>query len=155
MNNVAAHQHGLPGSATEPGTHGSHLTTPGNEISELAAQPEMNWVSKHDRHMQLINSVVFDREAKKRNEPTAQLQRRKAKDNNNKKPIDKRQPLRHPTNLDGRHEAPVSVSTAQTKHIVSINNLRFQVVNGGSKLLRLFGQISIKSFILGSTDLPL
>ena len=89
------------------------------------------WVTKRDRHMQLINSSVYDKETQTRNKAMEETRRQKAfrKDQREKQKIE-----RHLNILTPR------VGQATNAHEVSINGLRFQVADGGSKLVRIRGE---------------
>ena len=91
-----------------------------------SSKPAMSWVSKRDRHMQLINSSVFDKETQTRNKAIDETRRQKA----SQKDLRERDKIK-------RHLAGLSASAPTNIHEISINGLAFQVVNGGSKLLRI------------------
>ena len=94
-------------------------------------QSSNRWVTKRDRHMQLINSSVYDKEIQTRNKAIEETRRQKAlrKDQREKQKIE-----RHLITLaSGAGQASNAV------HEVSINGLRFHVADGGSKLVRIRG----------------
>lgn len=94
--------------------------------NDESPKPAMSWVTKRDRHMQLINSSIFDKEAQLRNKAIDQTRRQKASQRD-----------LHEKEKFQRHLAGLSSSTPTNVHEISINGLAFQVVNGGSKLLRI------------------
>ncbi len=98
----------------------------------ISPQPTHCWVTKHDRHMQLINSSVYDKESQARNRAMEETRRQKAlrRDQREKQKIE-----RHLDTLTSRAGQASTVS-----HELSINGLRFQVADGGSKLVRVRGQ---------------
>lgn len=85
----------------------------------------MSWVTKRDRHMQLINSSIFNKETQMRN---------KAIDHTRRQKLFQRD-LREKSKIQ-RHLAGLSKSAPTNVHEILINGLAFQVVNGGSKLCR-------------------
>lgn len=89
------------------------------------------WVTKRDRHMQLINSSVYDKETQARNKAIEETRRQKAlqKDQREKQKIE-----RHMNALTSR-----AGQASNIVHEISINGLRFHVANGGSKLVRILG----------------
>lgn len=95
------------------------------------------WVTKNDRHMQLIASSVFDKETQLRKQAMDETRRQKVlqKDQWEKSALEK--------HLRALHAAAAKTSTASsndvisTVHHININGLSFQVVNGGSKLSRI------------------
>ena len=99
----------------------------------LLLQPTDRWVTKRDRHMQLINSSVYDKEIQARNKAIEETRRLKAlqKDQREKQKIE-----RHLNALTSRAGQATNVV-----HEVSINGLKFHVADGGSKLVRIRGEI--------------
>lgn len=98
----------------------------------LPLQSTNRWVTKRDRHMQLINSSVYDKETQTRNKAIEETRRQKAlqKDQREKQKIE-----RHLNTLTSR-----TGQTTKVVHEVSINGLRFNVADGGSKLVRIRGK---------------
>ena len=98
----------------------------------LPQQSTNGWVTKRDRHMQLINSSVYDKETQARRRAMEETRRQKAikKDQREKQKIE-----RHLNALTSRTGPATNVI-----HEVLINGLSFQVADGGSKLLRIRGE---------------
>ncbi|KAJ5899966.1 hypothetical protein N7495_004710 [Penicillium taxi] len=108
-------------------THGSTNPTPvpvsGGE-QPTPAQTSNGFVAKHGRHMQLINTSVYDKETAARTkaiEATRQLRERKRSEREESKVIN-------------YAHAGVAVSPASQQ--ILINDVPFTVTQGGSKLLR-------------------
>ena len=97
----------------------------------FSLQSASRWVTKRDRHMQLISSSVYDKETQARNKAMEETRRQKAleKDQREKRKIE-----RHLDILTSRAGQPTSLL-----HEVSIHGLRFEVADGGSKLIRIRG----------------
>ena len=96
-----------------------------------------SWISKCDRHMQLISSTVYDKDTETRNKAIRETRRQKAFE---KQQIEKAKIHRHLESLNHRQASNVPFATPAT-HTVYIDGLRFAVMNGGSKLLRIRGKI--------------
>ena len=98
----------------------------------LPRQSTNGWVTKRDRHMQLINSSVYDKETQARRRAMEETRRQKAfkKDQREKQKIE-----RHLNALNFRTGQAMDVV-----HKVLINGLSFQVADGGSKLVRIRGE---------------
>ena len=96
-----------------------------------------SWVAKRDRHIQLINSSVFEKESQLRSKAMDETRRQKAhqKDQWEKYKIEMHlQSLKAPTSQPSTSSlADVTSAT----HQIIINGLPFQVINGGSKLFRI------------------
>ena len=100
-------------------------------IGKLRASSTSSWITKHDRHTQLINRSVFGRNTQKR--PTAiEESRRQRVLRNDKKDHTKSD---HHIDITPRNSA-FSTKTDSIDHNLQFNGLRFRVCNGGSKLLR-------------------
>ena len=95
-------------------------------------QSTNRWVTKRDRHMQLINSLVYDRETQARNKAIEETRRQKAhlKDQREKQKI-----KRHLNSLATR-----AGQATDPVHEILVNELRFHVADGGSKLVRIRGE---------------
>ena len=94
-----------------------------------------SWVTKRDRHMQLINSSIFDKEseARKKAIERTRLQKTLERDRREKQKLNK-----HLQSLDahpGRLSLPSSLFPAVNE--LTINGLRFKVSDSGNKLLRM------------------
>ena len=130
-------------SGTEP--------VPSEDEDPIAMQSTSRWVTKRDRHMQLINSSVYDKETQARNKAIEETRRQKAlqKDQREKQKI-----ARHFNTLTFRAGQATNVV-----HEISVNGLRFHIAVGGSKLVRMRGEdhddgtrLFARSQLLGATD---
>lgn len=99
------------------------------------------WVSKRDRHMQLINTAVFDQKSQQRAKEIAETVERK------RQLRDVRETQRLQKHFQGvfsrgEQESAYSTNSNQTYEII-VDSIRFSVVDHGSKLIRIAG-MSIK-----------
>ncbi|MCJ1405026.1 hypothetical protein MMC11_008252 [Xylographa trunciseda] len=114
---------------------------PLDEGETVESQPRATatWISKRDRHMQLINSSVYDKEKNLRQQAIEKTRQEKA--------LRKNQREMHKI---GKHFQRIADNTLPTAiqhsergntavYEVNVNGLRFQVLNGGSKLMRDLG----------------
>ncbi|CAL5867274.1 uncharacterized protein PFLUO_LOCUS1489 [Penicillium psychrofluorescens] len=87
------------------------------------------WVAKRDRHMQLINSAVYDKEAQARAKAMEETRKLKAQRRAHR---EQTKVLRYAQN------APASASTAPSAgHQILVHDQPFQIARGGSKLVRM------------------
>lgn len=104
-----------------------------NDLSSETQNPRGSWVTKRDRHMQLINSSIYDKETQIRKKAIEETRQQKALKRDQR---EKRKILRHlqilPHHSD--HTLP-----ALRVHEITIQGLRFHVIDGGSKLARIRG----------------
>ena len=116
--------------AKDFGPYSSLSDTKATQSEEEEPVPSVNhWVTKRDRHMQLINSSVYDKETQARNKAIEETRRQKALQRDQR---EKRKIERHLNALTSR---PGQAS--DVVHEVSVNGLGFHVVDGGSKLVRI------------------
>ena len=87
-----------------------------------------SWVSKRDRHMQLINSSVYEKNTLSRNKAMKVAREQKSRHND----LREKQKIKKHIQLIATGRAPA----ASTNHSLLIDGLRFQVCNDGSKLVR-------------------
>ncbi|KAF2088069.1 hypothetical protein K490DRAFT_73063 [Saccharata proteae CBS 121410] len=105
---------------------------------QSSPQPDGNaWIQKRDRHMQLINPAIYDQVAQQRTKDIEQteLQKRQQRDVKEKARLS-----RHFERDNG--EATLNGKTLATRedpmrpYEIDVENIRFRVTDGGSKLVR-------------------
>ena len=109
-----------------------------------------SWVSKRDRHMQLINTSIYDKEKQFRRTAMNETVRKKALAEEHREKARIAKHLQSINNYPGK-SAAVPTSTGLVRYEILINGVRFRVMNGGSKLSRIFGRTSV--ITLSSTRL--
>ncbi|EDN06229.1 conserved hypothetical protein [Histoplasma mississippiense (nom. inval.)] len=126
----------------------SNLSTPAESASGTpscnASTDEMNeakpvcqngWVAKRDRHMQLINSAIYDKEAQARTKAIEESRKLKAQRIAQR---EEAKVLRYVQGVGGyRPVATPVVGQRAASYRITIQDVPFQVVQGGSKLIRL------------------
>lgn len=120
----------------------SPAPTSGDNSATLPTPTSGNgWVAKHDRHMQLINSAVYDKETQARSkamEETRKLREQKRAEREQAKV------LRYAQGPGAA--AMVSTSAHPTAgHEILVNDVPFRVARGGSKLIRISSACSSSS----------
>lgn len=94
-----------------------------------------SWVTKRDRHMQLINSSIFDKDSEARQKAIERTRRQKTleKDQREKQKFNK-----HLQSL-GAHPERLSLLSSPFPVVneLAINDLRFKISDSGDKLLRM------------------
>ncbi|KAL1976528.1 hypothetical protein VTN31DRAFT_2810 [Thermomyces dupontii] len=108
----------------------------GSDNETKPAQPGgSGWVAKRDRHMQLINSAVYDREAQARAKAMAETQKRKAE---KRAKMEEAKVMRYAQGFGQAHPGTATAATQRPMtYQIFVNGIPFQVANGGSKLIRL------------------
>ena len=118
------------------------------------AEDSIGWVSKRDRHLQLINTSIYDRDLGMRTQAIERTRQQKSAERN----LRERRKIANflktsPPGQGGADPDPA--------HSLLVAGIRFQVCNGGSKLKRIkgFSTIYIVPFFLlilakGMDDVP-
>lgn len=88
------------------------------------------WVAKRDRHMQLINSAVYDKEAQARTKAMEETRKIKAQQRAQR---EQTKVLRYAQAAG----ATVSTPAQPTTHQILVNDIPFKIARGGSKLIRV------------------
>lgn len=117
-------------------------TAPNNAGDDAASAvnvsgPSPSWVTKTDRHMQLINGTIYQEHAEAR---TRAIEQTRVENLRQKENRERNRFLTH-LNTSGypstRSTNPSSASTYE----IDVNGVKFAVVKGGSKLLKLPGAL--------------
>lgn len=151
-NNVAP---GLPPSSTSsPGPASDH-------DGEIRSATPSGWVAKRDRHMQLINSAIYDKEAQARTKALEETWKLKAR---KRAQVEEAKVLRYAQGV-GRQFPTSSVTTTTTQapattqpsagYRILINDIPFRIARGGSKLIRLSSANPIGATLKQRASLPL
>ncbi|EEQ29773.1 CCCH zinc finger protein [Microsporum canis CBS 113480] len=108
---------------------------PTDELNDPKLGVKSSWIAKRDRHMQLINSSIFDQETQARNKAIAETQRLKAQ---RKSAREESMVLRHAQSASRfpRSNKGESHSDGKT-YTIHVGKVPFQVAQGGSKLISL------------------
>lgn len=96
-----------------------------------------SWVAKNDRHMQLINSSIFDKETLLRSKAMDETRRQKALQRSQ---MEKQKITKHLRTLTyPRYQASSAQHSGATTPMyrILVNGLSFCVMDGGSKLQRI------------------
>ncbi|KAL2818119.1 hypothetical protein BJX63DRAFT_384628 [Aspergillus granulosus] len=128
-----------------PATPASQGSTPSDSMqldsneNSRSATPNA-WVTKHARHMQLINSAVYDKEAQKRVKALEETRKAKA---HKKAQIEQAKVLRFAQGAGSQYApGPVpQVAAAGGEYQIFLNDIPFRVSRGGGKLIRVSSAI--------------
>ncbi|KKA23839.1 CCCH zinc finger protein [Rasamsonia emersonii CBS 393.64] len=111
----------------------------GDHDGEVKPGGSNGWVAKRDRHIQLINSAIYNKEAQARTKAIAETQRLKAE---RRAKAEEAKVMRY-VHGNGR-QLPSAVpaqaagtSQRPTSYQIMVNDIPFQVARGGSKLIRI------------------
>ncbi|KAH8675886.1 hypothetical protein BX600DRAFT_508085 [Xylariales sp. PMI_506] len=104
----------------------SRPASTGDAKATAPTATDSSWVTRTDRHLQLINSAVFEKDAQSRANAIEQTQRQKRFQREH---MEKSRVMNFVN----------ATSTTPSKHEITINGIRFQVTKQGSKLVRTPG----------------
>ncbi|KKY26160.1 putative ccch zinc finger protein [Diplodia seriata] len=110
-------------------------TTAAGTPSPLTNEPS-GWVVKRDRHMQLINPAIYDQVAQQRAKDIEQSAEQRRQQRNLK---EKARLSKHFQIKQEPGHAPIGSHAATTtqNYEIEVDNIRFRVTDGGSKLVRI------------------
>jgi len=101
------------------------------------------WVTKTDRHLQLINPAIYEKQSQQRAKAIEETRKLKLRQRDERE--------RQKINKHLQRIVDSSESTVPSNYEILVHGIRFQVVKNGSKLLRVSGKGLIKcSGIIGS-----
>ena len=123
----------------------SDSPSPASAISEDtppdAIGSSTSWVAKRDRHVQLINSSVFDKETQARARAMEETRKQKTRHKEERQRLKFTRYLQN-LSLKSVHPSVRSASDGGSHHEVIIGDVRYQVLMGGSKLRKVPGEQS-------------
>ncbi|KAI0478831.1 hypothetical protein GGR56DRAFT_632154 [Xylariaceae sp. FL0804] len=105
-----------------------------NNATNPSESSASSWVTKTDRHLQLINTAVYDKETQQRTNAIEQTQRQKQQQNDNRERNQLVENLR-PVAGDSGHDAAKTQAPASRYEVV-VDGIRFHVSKQGSKLVK-------------------
>lgn len=123
-----------------------------DEASDVKPAQQGGWITKRDRHMQLINPAIYDQETQARAkamEETRKLRTQK------KTERDQTKVMRHAHAVDTGNAGPSTSAVAPAAaYQVVVEGIPFHVTQGGSKLIRIASEIHSKAQNSWEYDLP-
>jgi hypothetical protein len=128
------------------GTH-----TPNSVASDGSAPSDTSntWISKSDRHLQLINSAVYEKESQNRTKAIEETRQQKLRQRDQ---LEKAK-LLHFVTGEARGETATGTNSAgpSARYEVNVNGIRFVVAKNGSKLIKLPGMNGRRSSMADET----
>ena len=117
--------------------------------------PSSGWVAKRDRHMQLINSAIYDKETQARTKALEETRKLKAQ---KKAQTEEAKVLRFAQGLGAQYPpssvASHPVATPSANYQIFLNDVPFRIVRGGSKLIRQSSAAPIDTTLIQRAGLP-
>jgi hypothetical protein len=121
-----------PGASETGGNENEKPSTTGNIAGSA-------WVTKQDRHLQLINTSIFEKDSQKRAKAMEQTRQQKLKQRDER---EKARLVKHLQRSGGNnYNGSVTRATGMMgSHEVEVNGIRFRVAQNGSKLVKVPGE---------------
>lgn len=117
-------------------------------------QPAGSWVAKRDRHMQLINTSIYDKDTQSRVRAIQETRKLKAQQRDEREKFKINKHIQRFTPKSTQVAGISALESTHTIHEVTIDGIQFRVTNGGSKLVRAFGTqahfLNNRSYLLTS-----
>ena len=110
-------------------------------------QPAPAYVTTTGRHKQYINASVLAKVTEQRKRAMEQSQQHKAQEHNQ---WERQRMHQYVAALDAQQNGSIAQGVPYSRgktHEIKIDGLRFQVLKGGSKLVRLFGESIYSRFV--------
>ncbi|KAF2754081.1 hypothetical protein EJ05DRAFT_469172 [Pseudovirgaria hyperparasitica] len=122
--------------STGGGAANATATAPANHL--VPGEENSKWISKVDRHMQLINTAVYDQVSQQRTQAIAEtaVQKRLQRDQLEKAKLQAHFYKSHTQPHDGFSSTDDQLDMNTRKHEIMIQGIKFRVLDGGSKLAR-------------------
>ncbi|KAF8455635.1 hypothetical protein BGX38DRAFT_1249061 [Terfezia claveryi] len=140
----------VPGNCGESGSQFSIPDVPNIATQQLdptisSASPSQaisggqQWVAKRDRHMQLINSAVYDQQALARAKAMEATRQEKLKRRSERQKLKLKRFLERSKNIVPQTYGTAygGVGAASSSHEVSVGGIRYHVSAGGNKLVKV------------------
>jgi hypothetical protein len=102
--------------------------------SASANNTDTAWVTKQDRHLQLINTSIFEKDSQKRAKAIEQTRQQKLKQRDERETAKLIRHLQRGNNINGTSMGVTN------NNILDVNGIRFRVTHGGSKLVKVPGE---------------
>ncbi len=118
----------------------SNDSTPGTPVDvNLAPTPGSAWVTKQDRHLQLINTSIYEKDSQKRAKAMEETRQQKLKQRGERERAKFNRHLQR-----GGHIPTVSRTIDSIRNYeINVQGIRFRVAKNGSKLLKAPGECLI------------
>lgn len=111
------------------------------DATTLNTTTPQKWITKHDRHLQLINKSIFEKDSQSRVKAMEESRKLKLKQK------DEREKARFNKHLYGMRGSAGKVTGAQPSstnlaenYEISVQGIRFRVAKNGSKLVKVPGE---------------
>ncbi|KJZ78295.1 hypothetical protein HIM_02333 [Hirsutella minnesotensis 3608] len=102
--------------------------------SDSTSQASGNWVSRHDRHHQLINADIYEKESHNRSKAIEESRQRKLRHKRFREKARFNEYLRHQVQ---KPIASLNTGIGESKHEIIIHGMPFHVVDNGKKLIKV------------------
>ena len=111
---------------------------PSSQTGDMPNATASGWISKVDRHKQLINNSVYEQKTNERSKAIEKTLKQKEKERED------RQKVKINRLIQGVHsQGPWVGQAASSKRIITIGDIQFEITDGGSKMVKVPGIASL------------
>ncbi len=109
------------------------------DVNAASTPTNPSWVTKTDRHMQLINSTIYEKEAQSRTNAIEQTHRHRQLQKDNQEKAKFVNFARQHATYATAPPSSTSGSTSASRFEITVDGIRFNVLKDGNKLVKLPG----------------
>ena len=120
----------------------SDLANPKSDKSEniIPNSATSGWVTKTDRHLQLINTSVFGKESQNRAKAIEETRKQKLKQRDERERLKFNRHLQRANGSSALSEISPRPGKQPGNYEINVNGIQFQVAKSGSKLIKVPGE---------------
>lgn len=126
----------LNSSGQNNGVAGDSVSTATSATTHTDDMSGSGWVSKRDRHMQLINNAVYEQKTQQRTQAMEETRQQKLRLR------EEREKLKLQSHLHSLATYPKPTTSESVAHELLVKDIKFVVTDGGSKLIKVVGKCS-------------
>jgi hypothetical protein len=113
----------------------------------ISQQTPPAWVTKTDRHLQLINPAIYERQSQQRAKAIEETRKLKLRQRDERERVKLSRHLQRLSTMNGQ-SGPSSSTVVAPNYEISVQGIRFRVVKNGSKLMKVSGKIFARTSTL-------
>lgn len=98
------------------------------------------WVTKTDRHLQLINPAIYEKQSQQRTKAMEETRKLKLKQRDERERIKLSKHLQRLGTTTRTESKFSNIPTSTPNHEITVQGIRFRVVKSGSKLMKIAGE---------------
>jgi hypothetical protein len=130
----------------------STLVPENNAQNEINSSTNVNaspaWVTKTDRHLQLINPTIFEKQSQQRTKAMEETRKLKLKQRDERERLKFNKHLQRVGNTSTTEAGGIASLNITSQYEISLQGVRFRVVKNGSKLMKVPGETLLVDYLI-------